>query len=80
MASMTHEYSNFPSSIMELHNYKDVTDKIGTLINQIKTYQASGNYEQAQRIIERNKEILAPYVITTEAINAIEEETRNLEI
>lgn len=80
MASMTHEYSNFPESYITLHNYQDVTDQIGALINQIKTLQASGNYVQAQRVIEQNKNVLAQYVITTDAINAIEEETRNVEI
>lgn len=76
----THEYSNFPTELYVLHNYKDADDSIGHLINTIKGYMKSGNYSQAKYYVEQNKEILAPYMINAETINGLEEEIRNLEI
>lgn len=81
MASYTHEYSNFPESTMKLHQYKDVDNAtIAALIQQIKAYQIAGKYAEANNLINTSKDVLAPYMLTSEAINAIEEETRNLEI
>ena len=80
MANYTHEYSLFPEQVYTPHNYMDADDQIGTLITQIKELQAQNKYVQAQRLIEKNKDVLSQYLLTTDAINAIEEETRNLEI
>lgn len=80
MAEMTHEYSQFPEQIMELHNFKDADDSIAKVINQIKNLQAQGLYNQAQRIVEQNKDVLGSYIISAENLNAIDEETRNLQI
>ena len=44
MASYTHEYSNFPTTIMEKSNYKDVDDTVAELINQLKTFQQNKDY------------------------------------
>lgn len=76
----THEYSNFPDTLYSFHNYQDADDSIAPLINQIKDYMASGNYDQAKYFIEQNKDALAPYVLNMETMNALEEEIRNLEI
>ena len=76
----THEYSNFPSTLYTLHNYQDADDSVAPLINQIRAYIASGNYDQAKYYINQNKAVLAPYILNMETINALEEEIRNLEI
>lgn len=80
MAKYTNEYSKLPLQIMELHNYKDVNDSIAEVVNEIKELQSKGLYNQATRVIENNKDVLGKYVFSVEAFNAIEEETRNLEI
>lgn len=80
MAKYTNEYSKLPYQIMELHNYKDVDDSIAEIVNEIKTLQSKGLYNQANRLVENNKDVLGKYVFSVEAFNAIEEETRNLEI
>ena len=80
MARYTNEYSKLPLQIMELHNYKDVNDSIAEVVNEIKELQSKGLYNQATRVIENNKDVLGKYVFSVEAFNAIEEETRNLEI
>ena len=80
MAKYTNEYSKLPLQIMELHNYKDVNDSIAEVVNEIKELQSKGLYNQATRVIENNKDVLGKYIFSTESFNAIEEETRNLEI
>lgn len=80
MAKYTNEYSKLPYQIMELHDYKDVDDSIAEIVNQIKNLQSQGLYNQANRLVENNKDVLGKYVFSIEAFNAIEEETRNLEI
>lgn len=80
MATYTHEYSSFPDSLYTRTHYLDANDIIGALITQIRTLQAEGKYTEAQQLITENKTTLKRYLLTTEAINAIEEETRNLEI
>lgn len=80
MAEMTHEYSQFPDKVMELHHFKDADDSIADVFNQIKNLQAQGLYNQAQRIVEQNKDVLGSYILSTEYLNAIDEEIRNLQI
>lgn len=80
MANYTNEYSHLPNKIMELHNFKDVTDDIASIINQIKSLQSKGSYNEASKLIEQNKDILGQCMLSTEYLNAIDEETRNLEI
>ncbi len=79
MAEFTHEYSQFPNKIWERRYFKDVDDSIAEVINQIKNLQSQGLYNQAQRIIEQNKDVLGKYIIDTEYLNAVDEETINLE-
>ena len=80
MAKYTNEYSKLPYQIMELHNYQDVDNSIANTINEIKRLQSMGLYDEANVYIESNKNVLGKYVFSVEAFNAIEEETRNLEI
>lgn len=80
MAKYTNEYSKLPYQIMELHNFKDVDDSIAAIVNEIKSLQSQGLYNQANRLVENNKDVLGKYVFSVEVFNAIEEETRNLEI
>lgn len=79
MAELTHEYSQFPDKVWERRYFKDVNDSIGNVINQIKTLQAQGLYNQAQRLVEQNKDVLGSYSINSEYLNAIDEELINLE-
>lgn len=76
----THEYSKLPNQIMERHYFKDVDNSIAPLINQIKTLQQQGKYDKVNEIIQNNVENLSQYFIGSDYINAIDEETRNLEI
>ena len=80
MARYTNEYSKLPYQIYEPHEYKDVDDTIASYVNDIKSLQSQGKYDEANRYIEQYKNVLGKYVFSVEAFNAIEEETRNLEI
>jgi hypothetical protein len=80
MAEYTHEYSQFPSQILELHNFKDVDDSVASLVNQIKNLQSAGNYAKASELVEANADTLKPYVLSMEYLNMIDEELRNVEI
>ena len=76
----THEYRNpgLPDNPMPLHNFRDVNDSIASIINQVKQLQAEGRYADAADLVTANN--LKQYTMTTEYINMIDEETRNLEI
>ena len=76
----TNEYSKLPNQVMTRHKFKDVDNSVAPLINQIKTLQQQGNYKKVNEIIQDNIENLSQYFISAEYINAIDEETRNLEI
>lgn len=80
MSSYTHDYSMFPSQIMTRHEFRDADDSVALYINQIKLLQAQGKYDQAARKIDEYKDTLAPYVLGSEYLNTIDEETRNIEI
>lgn len=80
MAKYTNEYSKLPHLIYEKHYYQDVDDNIAGYVNEIKSLQSQGKYDEANRYVERYKNILSKYVFSVESFNAIEEETRNLEI
>lgn len=75
----THEYgSQLPNTPMPLHHFLDATDEIASLINEVKELQAQGLYAEAANIITANN--LKRYMLTSEYINLIDEETRNLEV
>ena len=84
MANYTREYSKLPYQIYEPHNYKDVDDTVAEAVNKIKALQSEGRYDDANIFINDYKQTtgndLSKYVFSAEAFNAIEEETRNLEI
>lgn len=79
MPEFTHEYSQFPDKVWERRYFKDVDDSIADEINQIKSLQAQGLYNQAQRIVEQNKDIIGKYSVDCEYFNGVDEELINLE-
>ncbi len=80
MSDYTHEFSSFPDEILTRHNFKDVDDSIASIVNQIKILQANGEYDRAAEYIAANKDTLGSYVLGSEYLNTIDEETRNIEI
>lgn len=79
-SSYTHEYSQFPYRLIEIHNYKDADDSVASLINQINELKFNGNYEAATKIINDNADVLKQYAIDSVAVNTLEEENRNAQI
>lgn len=79
MAHYTSEYSKFPNQLLTPHNYKDVTDEVASDIITIKNYIASGDYASALQYLNEDPS-LKQYIFGAEDVNAIEEETRNVEI
>ena len=80
MAKFTHEYSNFPDELITLVSYKNVTDTIGELINQINAYRLDGNYTAAQILIDDYASQLKQYNLDMTIINTFIEEIRNTQI
>ena len=81
MARYTHDFgSQYPTDIIEQTHYKNADNTIGTLLNQIKSYEAAGNYSAAQTLISQNINTLKQYVLDSSAINRYVEEIRNIEI
>lgn len=72
--------SQFPKHILEQKTFKDVDQTVLPLVNQIKTLQNAGDFEGANTIIENNKELLSSYMLSSNYLNFLCEETRNLEI
>lgn len=79
-SSYTHEYSNFPYSLIQQHNFKDADDSIASLINTINSHKKQGNFEIASKLIAENANLLAQYTIDASIINTIEEEIRNAQV
>ena len=75
----TNEYSSLPYKIMERHYYKDIDNSVANEVNQIKELQAQQQYDKVNEILA-NRPDLKQYVMGSDGINAIDEETRNLEI
>lgn len=71
------EFSNFPDKKITLHNFKNVDDKIAFVINEINSLRAQGLYNQAQRIIDNNKDVLPSYVVDMTTFRTWEEEILN---
>ena len=71
------EFSNFPEQKITLHKFKNVDDKIAPVINEINSLRAQGLYNQAQRVIENNKDILPSYVVDMTTFRTWEEEIHN---
>lgn len=81
MSSYTNEYSGLPTRLLTLHHYKDVDDTVAPLVNQVKELQAQGKYDKVNEIVKSRPDLnLQQYIFSAENWNALEEETRNLEI
>lgn len=80
-STYTHEYSNFPYSIIKQHYFKDADDSVASLINEINGYKERGLFELAAKKITEYEDILTHYSLGgAETINTIEEEIRNGQI
>ena len=75
----TNEYSSLPYKIMERHYYKDIDNSVANEVDQSKELQAQQQYDKVNEILA-NRPDLKQYVMGSDGINAIDEETRNLEI
>lgn len=71
------EFSNFPHQKITKHYFKNIDDNIAPIINQINSLRAQGLYNQASRIIDANKDVLAQYVIDAVTFRTWEEEIYN---
>ena len=71
------EFSNFPQQKITKHNFKNIDDNIAPIINQINSLRSQGLYNQASRIIDANKDVLAQYVIDAVTFRTWEEEIYN---
>lgn len=79
MSTYTNEYSKLPNELFTPHHFKDVDDTVASLVNQVKILQSQGQLNRVNEIIA-NRPDLQPYIFGAENWNALEEETRNLEI
>lgn len=71
------EFSNFPQQKITKHNFKNIDDSIAPIIDQINSLRTQGLYNQASRIIDANKDVLAQYVIDAVTFRTWEEEIYN---
>ena len=71
------EFSKFPSQKIKLHNFKNIDDNIALVINEINSLRSKGLYNQASRIIEKNKDVLEQYVVDAVTFRTWEEEIYN---
>lgn len=82
MAEMTHEYSMLPDLLLQLPKFKDIADADSLTVTKLltlKEYQSLRDYKNAREFLYENQEII-PYMLTTDHMNALFEEVRNLEI
>lgn len=77
MAEYSREFSSFPSKKITRHNFKNVDDNIAPIINQIKSLQLQGLYNQAARILQDNFDILSHYIVDAIVFRTWEEEIYN---
>lgn len=78
MTGYTHEYSRFPSSIMEKIEFKDIDESVSAIINQIEAAIRIGDFTQAQMLIRNNN--INDYIINAYKLNWIIEEIRNAQL
>lgn len=76
----THEFSNYPNKLIELDRFEDVDDSLAVIINQINALRASGQYNSAAVLINKNAELLKKVAIGADVINKLIEEIRNVQI
>ena len=75
----THEFSNYPDSLIDMKTFKDINDDIASIVSQIEAAKAEGYYDDAIAIIKEHPE-LADYDFSANDINRIIEEIRNSQI
>jgi len=80
MLKYENEFSNFPYKKITKHNFKNIDDNIASIINHINALRSQGLYNQAARIIENNKDVLAQYVVDAVTFRTLEEEIYNTQI
>lgn len=80
MSNFEREFSFFPERKITKHNFKNIDDTIASVINQINDLHSQGLYNQASRIIENNKDILAQYVVDATTFRTWEEEIYNTQM
>ena len=78
----TYEYRSpgFPSSVMNSGDYRDVSDSIGNLINEINNYRNKGKYDYAAKLIRENANVLSKVSFGASLLNSLIEENRNAQI
>ena len=67
MAVMTHEYSDFPERVYNLHHFENVANApsdVIAVISEIKELIAAGSYSAAVALLENNKSILSRFIFT----------------
>ena len=79
MSEYTHEYSNFPDSPITQKNYKDISDEIATVVGQIESAKAAGDYATAAQLVADHPE-LSDYNFSSADVNRFAEEIRNTQI
>lgn len=77
MAEYSREFSSFPSKKITRHNFKNVDDNIASIINQIKSLQLQGLYNQAARVVQDNFDVLSHYIVDAITFRTWEEEIYN---
>lgn len=78
MANYTHEYSNFPSSILNMNEFKDINATVLPRVMEFNTYIKNGNVSAAMDIY--NKYNLDDYFVNSVKLNTILESIRNTQI
>lgn len=77
MSKYEHEFSQFPEKKITIHKFKNIDDNIAPLINQINSLRLQGLYGQAASIINKNKDLLAQYIVDAVTYRTWEEEIYN---
>ena len=79
MASQyTHDYSNFPHSVMEKIEFKDVDSSVIEAVNAFEEAMANDNYSRAKQIYEDND--IGSYIISAYHWNMAFENIYNTQI
>lgn len=69
--------SLFPEQTIELGTHKDVDDSVVRIVNQYNVCVQDNDMVGAASILEANREVLEPYILTMKDINRLEEEIYN---
>lgn len=77
------EYSNYSKEKIKLHNYKNIDDDVISIINDINSLRAQGQYDQATELIKSTLNTpndLSQYIIDATTFRTLEEEIYNTQI